>query len=356
MKYSRRNFVRTTATVTAAAALTPNAAFTILKRSPELDDKVIGHGDFTYKVQKDWGNLNPAKTPVNDCHELVQDSKGRIILLTNHVKNNIIIYDRSGKLLNTWTNAYKGGHGLTISDEGGEEFLYITDLASHKVYKTTLSGRLVMQFAYPADSGLYLEENQYFPTETVIAPNGDIYITDGYGLQYIFHYDSKGNLKHVFGGLGSAPHQFSERWTAHGICIDNRKDKDNPSLIIADRNGNRFKRFSIAGEYINSISIPGAFVSRPVIKGDNMYTAVLNSEAPWSVSDSGFISILDKDDTVVSNPGANAPIYVDGKLKKLQQTSPIFRHPHDVCVDDDENLYVAQWNSGNTYPIKLVRV
>ena len=25
-------------------------------------------------------------------------------------------------------------------------------------------------------------------------------------------------------------------------------------------------------------------------------------------------------------------------------------------VDDDENMYVAQWNSGQTYPIKLTRV
>jgi hypothetical protein len=34
----------------------------------------------------------------------------------------------------------------------------------------------------------------------------------------------------------------------------------------------------------------------------------------------------------------------------------LFQYPHDVCIDKDENIYVAQWNSGNTYPIKLVRV
>jgi len=356
MKYSRRNFVKTTAKASTAAIIAPSAGITILKSGPKLSDEIIGHGDFTYKVQKDWGDLNPANVPVNDCHEMVQDAKGRIILLTNHIKNNIIVYDRSGKLLSTWTNGYKGGHGLTISDEGGEEFLFITDLASHKVYKTTLDGKLIMELGYPADSGLYLEENQYFPTETAIAPNGDIFVTDGYGLQYVFQYDSAGKLKNVFGGLGSAENQFSERWTAHGVCIDKRADKNNPSLIIADRNANRFKRFSMEGEYLGEIEIPGAFVSRPVIKGDFLYTAVLNSEAPWGVSDSGFISIIDKNDKVVSNPAANAPIYNDGKLEKIQQTTPVFRHPHDVCVDDDENLYVAQWNSGNTYPIKLVRV
>ena len=31
----------------------------------------------------------------------------------------------------------------------------------------------------------------------------------------------------------------------------------------------------------------------------------------------------------------------------------VFHYPHDVCVDDEENLYIAQWNSGKVYPYKL---
>ena len=356
MNTSRRNFVKSTAKVSGVALVAPSMGFTILKSKPTLHDETLGHGDFMYRVQAGWGDLNPATTPVKDCHEMVQDSAGRIILLTNETKNNIIIYDKSGKLLDTWSNDYRGAHGLTLWNEGGEDFLFITDLASHKVYKTTLDGKVVMQLDYPAESGLYLEENQYFPTETAIAPNGDIYATDGYGLQYVFQYDSKGNLKHVFGGLGSAPHQFSERWTAHGVCIDARNKNSASTLLIADRNGNQFKRFSMEGEYLSTISIPGAYVSRPVIKDSHLYTAVLNSEHPWSVSDSGFVSILDENDKVVSNPAANAPVYTDDTLERLHQTSDVFRHPHDVCIDEDENVYVAQWNSGKTYPIKLVRV
>ena len=33
-----------------------------------------------------------------------------------------------------------------------------------------------------------------------------------------------------------------------------------------------------------------------------------------------------------------------------------FFNPHDVCIDNDENIYVPQWNSGKTYPLKLTRV
>jgi hypothetical protein len=34
----------------------------------------------------------------------------------------------------------------------------------------------------------------------------------------------------------------------------------------------------------------------------------------------------------------------------------VFIHPHDVYADSDENIYVPQWASGKTYPIKLERI
>jgi hypothetical protein len=40
----------------------------------------------------------------------------------------------------------------------------------------------------------------------------------------------------------------------------------------------------------------------------------------------------------------------------MMQQEPIFHHCHDVCVDEDKNLYVCQWNAGRTYPVRLVRV
>ncbi|MFK7750277.1 MAG: 6-bladed beta-propeller, partial [Kordia sp.] len=91
------------------------------------NDVIVGHNSHKYKVDLNWGNLNPSQTPVNDCHEMLQDSKGRIVLLTNHTKNNVIIYDKSGKLLETWGTNYPGAHGLTLVKENGTDFLLITD-------------------------------------------------------------------------------------------------------------------------------------------------------------------------------------------------------------------------------------
>jgi hypothetical protein len=59
---------------------------------------------------------------------------------------------------------------------------------------------------------------------------------------------------------------------------------------------------------------------------------------------------------VVSNVGGIEPIYTGGSLKPLAQAEKIFVHPHDVLIDNDENIYVAQWSSGKVYPYKLKRV
>ena len=136
-------------------------------------DVIVGHNSHQYKVDLNWGNLNPLQTPVKDCHEIVQDSKGRIVLLTNHTKNNIIIYDKSGKFITSWGTKYPGGHGLTLVKENGEDFLLITDYERHQVIKTTIDGKVVFELNYPAETGLYKNKEAYKPTETTVTENGD---------------------------------------------------------------------------------------------------------------------------------------------------------------------------------------
>jgi sugar lactone lactonase YvrE len=342
----RRKFIKQLSTYSIAGlAINPLADF---NRSA-LKDLIVGHGSHRYKVDLEWGALNDSQYPVNDCHEMVQDSLGRIILLTNHTKNNIIIYNQKGDLEEVWGTEYPGAHGLSLHKEGAEDILYITDTERNEVIKTTVDGRVISKLSYPLQPQLYKEKIQYKPTETAIASNGDIYVADGYGLQYILHYSSEGELLNNFGGQGEEDFQFTN---AHGICIDNRGDSE--SLLITDRMKNQLKRFSMSGELLEVIHLPGAYICRPVIHGDNVYLATI-----WSGdggSDTGFISILDKNNQLISAPCGSRPTYDNGVLRKMHQTLKVFQHPHDVCVDQDENLYVAQWNAGRSYPIKLIRV
>ncbi len=332
-----------------ATVLFPGYSFNIIKKR-RLDNKVVGHGEFKYKVNKEWGVQDPSRIPVKDCHEMVQDSKGRILLLTNEVKNNLIFYDKSGKVLKTLELDLPGAHGLTLIDEGGDEFLFITDHARHQIFKTTLEGKIIMTLDYPSDSGAYESPDNYNPTEIAIAPNGDFYVADGYGANYIIQYSYNGEYIRHFGGKGEGEKKFD---CCHGVTLDTRY-KDNPTLLITSRSNNEFKRFTLSGEYLETIPLPGCWICRPVIRGENLFFAVIVTKT-WDNYD-GMVAILDINNQVISFPGGSAPSYKNGILHQPVYDGVTFLNPHDVCVDEDENLYIPQWNSDRTYPVKLIRI
>lgn len=336
----RRDFILNTSLGLGGAMLVPE----ILSKG----DTILGHNNKRYRINTRWSQADVSRYPVNDCHEMVQDQKGRILLLTNDTRNNVLIYDKNGKLLQAWGTEYPGAHGLTLFNENGTDVLFICDNNRHQVIKTSIDGRVLMTLDYPKESGKYDKMEAYIPTETAIAPNGDIYIADGYGKDFILQYDTQGRFIRHFGGRGEGDQYLQN---AHGVCLDLR-DNNKPGLVVSSREQNAFKRFDLEGNYLETIALPGAWVCRPVIKGDYLYAAVLQSNSrKWEQS--GFVTILDKQDRVVSNLAGSAPQYEGDRPKEMYQTIKAFQYPHDVCVDDEENLYVAQWNSGKTYPFKL---
>ena len=340
---NRRNFIQQSSIVASGLACMPS-----MLTAKEKEEIILGHNNKRYRIDTKWGALDFNRYPVKDCHEMVQDSKGRIFLLTNETKNNILIYDKKGKLIKTWGTDYPGAHGLTLFDENGEEVLFICDNNRHQVIKTTLDGRVLLTLDYPKETGEYSKAQEYIPTETAIAPNGDIYVADGYGKDFIIQYNSKGTYIRHWGGRGNEEKNLKN---AHGICYDTR-DKNNLVLIVTSREENAFKRYTPEGKYIDTIALPGAWVCRPVIHGEFLYAAVLQSQSRlWQQS--GFVTILDKNNKVVSNLAASEPVYINNNLDEMYQTIKVFQYPHDVCIDDEENLYVAQWNSGKAYPYKL---
>lgn len=339
---NRKTFIQQSSLVAGGLLCAPMFSF------GNTDEVILGHNNKRYRLDTKWGALDATRYPVKDCHEMVQDSKGRILLLTNETKNNVIVYDKSGKLITTWGSEYPGAHGLTLFNENGSEVLFICDNNLHQVFKTTIDGKVLMTLDYPKETGQYTKAEEYIPTETAIAANGDIYVADGYGKDFIIQYNHKGEYIRHFGGRGDKEEHLLN---AHGVCIDYR-NKNNPTLIVTSRQQNAFKRYTLEGKHIETISLPGAWVCRPVIRGDYLYAAVLQSKsAEWKQS--GFITILDKNNKVISNLAGTVPVYTKGVPEEMYQTEKVFQYPHDVCIDDEENMYVAQWNSGHVYPYKL---
>lgn len=350
MKKTRRHFLKSSLAVSAAGIIIPSETFGIVKPAKSMS-AIVGHGNFTYNVDKEWGIQDPSKVPVNDCHEMVMDNKGRILMTTTGANNdNILVYDKSGKVLKSWGREFPGAHGLSITGEGNDQLLFITDPDTHKVWKTTLDGKILMTLSRPKEIEGYTDDNQFKPTETAILPNGEFYVADGYGENYIIHYNADGEYINHFGGTGNESDQFN---CCHGITLDTR-DQANPTLLITSRASQEFKRFSLDGKYLETIPLPGCSICRPVIHGDNVYFAVIVTKT-WDSWD-GMLAVLDSDNKVVSLPGGSAPQYSNGILQEPTYDGETFRNPHDVLVDNEGNLYVPQWASGKTYPVKLNRV
>jgi len=354
-RFHRREFLKRSALAAGAALAAPHVRAQS-RTAPDFHGTIVGHGALRYRVDKLWCQADPARQPVKDCHEMVQSADGRLFLATNHPQNNVLIFDKRGALLGWWTLKLGAAHGLTLHREAdGAEYLYLTDNGG-RVVKTTLDGKVVLELPLAAACGAYKPEDLYRPTETAVAPNGDIYVADGYGSQFILHFDKGGKYLGKFGGRSTQPVNPGKFMQAHGIALDTRSGE--PLLVVTERIRNEFNWFRLDGSHVRGVYLPGAYVSRPVIHGRHLYSGVCFGAKPddyRSWQGRGFVTILDESDKVVSNPGGEAPRYEDGRLKVLLQDKPVFKNCHDVCVDDAGDLYVCQWNSGNVYPYKLHR-
>lgn len=107
---NRKEFLKLTCVVTTGLITVPNIIFG--KSKPPI---ILGHQNKKYILQTSWSKADVQKFPVNDCHEMVQDKFGRILLLTNETKNNVLLYDRSGKLLDAWGHKYPGAHRVNFA-------------------------------------------------------------------------------------------------------------------------------------------------------------------------------------------------------------------------------------------------
>lgn len=310
----------------------------------------LGQGNHRYRVVPNWGKLDE-KTPVNNCHGIVRDSHGHIILLTDHVANNVIVYDKRGQLVSKWGTTFPGAHGLSIVTEGTREVLYITDLQTHQVAKTTLDGKLLDEWGWPQTTGKYAKEADYKPSWTLHMKDGTFFVLDGYGRDYILRYDANGKMTRIFGGAeGGIVH-----WGPHGGMLDMRGDT--PTLLIAMSDQQYLLRLSVDGEKLQQVDLPGGNPRQIRAHKGRYYVAHLGDNWPKDRNSRGFVSILDDRFRVLSNIAGSAPEYRDdGKLQAMRHTEDVFIHPHDLIVDDDDSIYVAQFASGSTYPIKLERV
>jgi hypothetical protein len=241
---------------------------------------------------------------------------------------------------------------MMIHKEGSEEFLYLTansaprgvtppPAGASSVVKTTLNGEVVWKVQGPPDIPAYRTSDAatgklppYNPTNLAIAPNGDVYVADGYGSYYVNHYNGKGEYLNTFGGRGSDPGKLLE---PHGIWVDNRSGS--PILTVADRRNNRLQRFTLDGRHIDFVAgfrLPCHFNIHP--SNGTVVIPELNNAT----------LVVDKSNQVIATLGdPAAPGSVPNpKRDEKDRTKFVpgqFVQPHGACFDHEGNIFVAEW-------------
>lgn len=322
-------------------------AITAAKGQPKLP--VTGHGAHTYEVHHDFLQL-PPQLKFGNTHGIVVDEQGRIIVAhtvhkTSESPHAIAIFDAQGKFVKSWGADMRGGaHGLVIRKEGSQEFLYICDNSSGFVRKTTLDGENVWIMHAPTMTGLYATAREYKPSTLAVAPNGDIYVADGYGKFYIHHYDAKTNYIRTFGGSRELMNRDPKIETAagstiwpHAVGIDTRNGA--PLLAIGERGANsRVQYFSLDGRPMHAIKDGVRWPSTFDYKGDLCLMPDLKA----------VVTIFDRNNKPIVQLGDG--MQPDGKtyegLRTLDRdkfTPGKFIAPHAACFAANGDILVAEW-------------
>lgn len=318
---------------------------------------IFGQGEFRYRLVDGWAREALAKVKVKNGHALVIDGAGRVLFLTDQPENNVVILNSAGELIEIWTARMPGAHGMTIATQGFMEALFITDTALHEVRKLTLAGRELMQLPWPEKTGLYKSAVEYKPAKVLLSPQGgEFYVFDGYGKDFVHHYSADGALIRSWGGtIGEGENQLAH-FGPHGGVVDTR-DAAHPVVFVCMSDKQEVKRFSLDGKFIDKFAMPGGNPRDAVIFGEFMFVPHLGDQWPKDKNAPGFVSVLNKDNRVISNiGGAPAEYEADGTLKPMHSTGAPFIHPHGVAVDAAGNLYVAQFSSPAAPLLKFERL
>ncbi|PYR54162.1 MAG: hypothetical protein DMF91_27290 [Acidobacteria bacterium] len=325
MKRTRREFL---AAATAAPILSP----IILGAQDKAGTRrpVLGAGAYTYEAIHDWGEL-PARIKWGNTHGVVEDAEGNIYVhhtvhASSDSADSMVVFDRKGKFVRSWGKEFRGVAHLRMTPQPAMQAV---------VVKATTKGEVVWKIQGPPDIDAYKpgadgSPKRYNPTNVAIAPNGDIYVGDGYGSYYVNQYNSKAEYIRTFGGKGSEPGQLNE---PHGIWCDTRGSK--PVLVVADRRNNRLQRFTMDGAHIDFV--PGF---RLPCHFDEQKGIVVVPDLH------GRVTLIDKDNHVIEHLGdSNAPVW-NNPLRSQPRDAFIpgqFICPHGACFDHAGNIFVVEW-------------
>lgn len=185
---------------------------------------------------------------------LAIDAKGTIYEIQRGEKADpVLVLDRHGKLLRSWGKGdYKIPHSIRIDSAGN---IWTVDAGSSVVIKYSPRGEKLMTITV----GEQPQTGSTFngATDVAFAPNGHLFISDGYGNSRILEYTSDGKRVKQWGTPGTGPGQFH---LPHAIQVD-----DKGTIYAADRENGRIQEFNFDGKFLGEIPNLGRIFSLKLV-------------------------------------------------------------------------------------------
>ncbi len=273
-----------------------------------------------YEVDERWGRM-PEGYEIFRAAGVAVGGDDRVYVF-NRSANNVIVFDREGDMITAWDRDFIEPHAATVDRQGN---IYLVDRDTHVIEKFTLDGELLMTLGnrnQPSDTG-GTELGQLVnkiggpnnkPTGVAVAPDGTIFVSDGYQNCRVHKYDAEGNHLMSWGVPGKVePGHFH---LPHGIGVDNRG-----RVLVCDRENHRIQLFNQDGEHLETwtgFRQPTAVVIGP---DDTVYVPELQAR----------VTILDSDGKVLGQWGGEE-----------DQAPGGFVAPHGIAIDSHGDIYVGE--------------
>ncbi len=191
-----------------------------------------------YHVVHGWPEL-PEGFAFGEVSGIGVDSHNHVFVF-HRGEHPIMVFDgATGKLLASWGDGiFARPHGLTVDSQDN---IWVTDVRSHQVYKFNHEGKLLMTLGVKDVPGL---DGEHFnqPTDVAVTPEGDFYVSDGYGNSRVAKFSAQGRLLFDWGRKGDQPGEFD---IPHGIALDSEG-----RVYVADRSNARLEVFDASGKFL----------------------------------------------------------------------------------------------------------
>ena len=262
----------------------------------------------SYRLDPDFPQL-PKEIKLAEVSGVTINSRGEVFIF-HRGERPIIAMDKAGKFLRSFGEGTKSAHGLRCDSADN---IWATDVVNHTVTEFAPDGKVLLALG---EKGVAGEDESHFnkPTDIAFAPNGDFFVSDGYGNSRVVKFDKTGKFLLAWGKKGTGEGEFN---TPHAVRLDSKGN-----LFVGDRENDRVQVFDQSGKFIRSF---GGF-------------------APFGL-------FITADDTLFVADGRAHHVMkmtLEGKiLDTIGKMGPEPGHfflPHGITVDKDGAIYVTEIN------------